>query len=87
MSDVEIMVNKNADVRGLARMRIAAKKRERRLNKLLLCTGLFAATAICAVALGQAGAIHILLATGVSVLATMAGCFTFGFYVASAIRK
>jgi hypothetical protein len=87
MSDVEIMVNKNADVRSHARMRIAAKKRERRLKNMLLCSGLFAVAAIGAVALGAVGAIHALLAAVVSVFSTMAGCFTFGLYVASVGRK
>ena len=87
MNDVEFMVNNNADVRRYAIRRAAALKKKRQLQRMLLCIGALAATAICGVILGTIGAVHSVLAAVISVMSVMTACFTLGMYAAKVIRK
>lgn len=81
MSDVEYIVNKNADIRRSAMFRIGMKRRERRLKKLLMCTIGSALVAISTIFFAVIGAVHAFLATVVSIVSLMFACFVFGLYV------
>lgn len=87
MIDVENMVNKNADMRSLARQRAAARKMERKLRNMRLLIGLFAALAISTVIFACFDAVHGALASTVAILAVIAGVFVSGQYVEVAKRK
>lgn len=81
MEDFERIVNKNNDVRSYARMKAAAKRRERKLKKMITCACALAVVALSTVIFGAIGAIHCLLAVPVSVISAMAACFVFGLYM------
>ena len=77
----ENIVNGNAVVRSSARERIAARKKERRLNKLWLSACVMATISFTFVILGATGAVSDWLATAVSMTLAMAGCFQIGRYM------
>ena len=87
MNDVESMVNKNADMRSYAKHFAAAKRRQLRLERMLLSIKVLAAIAIFVIFLGAIDAIHFMLATVIAIMSTMAACFALGMYIAMVIRK
>ena len=87
MSEIENMVNNNSDIRSCARLRVAAKKRERRLKKMRNATLAFAFLAIAMVALGCVGAAHFILVAVVAIVSLMAACFIAGMYVQAVVGK
>lgn len=77
----ENIVNNNAVQRGSARARVASRKRERRLRKLLMATTILAVACIVSVILGAVGSVAGWLATIVAIVCLVFACFLFGRYV------
>lgn len=77
----ENIVNGNAVMRSVARERVAARKRERRLMKLRTVSCVMAVIGIAFVILGATGTVSDWFVSVVSISATMAGCFLLGRYV------
>ena len=82
MEDVELLVNRRADMRDLVLQQAAARKRERKRMKLFLSILASVLTAICALGFGITGSMHPTLAWAVSTAAAMYACFALGLYVA-----
>lgn len=77
----ENIVNANAAQRSTARERVAARKMERRIRKLLTSVCVTAGLGIAFVILGVTGAMVSWLAAAVAVLCLMAGCLQLGCYL------
>ena len=77
----EGIINENAKQKASARERVAARKRERRIRKLLLSVCVLSGTGIALVILGAAGAIAGWLTTIVANLCLLAAFFQFGRYI------
>lgn len=77
----ENIVNANAANRSVARERVAARKLERKIKKLLMSVCVMSCTAFVFVILGATGAMAGWLATFASILCLMAGCLQLGCYL------
>lgn len=86
MSEIESIVKKNHDIRSCTRARVAAKKRERKLKKMLTSICTFALIGVSAVVFGAIGAVHGSLASAVAVVSLTAGSFMLGRYVEAVKR-
>lgn len=87
MIDVEKMVNTNSDIRGCMRERAAAKKRENRIRKLLMCVYAFAIISIFTTFLGFIGATGRIITSIVAVATLMLAFFSAGLYVEASRGK
>ena len=77
----ENIVNSNAVMRSVARERVAARKRERKIKKLWLATCGLATISLTFVILGVTGAVAGWLATVLAVGSLAAAGIQFGRYV------
>lgn len=77
----ENIVNGNAVKRSIARERVAARKRERKIKKLWITTCALATISLTFVILGAAGAVAGWLATIIAVGFLVSASILFGRYV------
>ena len=77
----EAIVNANAANRSVARERVAARKLERKIKKLLMSVCVMSCTAFVFVILGATGAMAGWLATFAAIVCLMAGCLQLGCYL------